>query len=80
MMDMVSGLVVVVVLLVHAYAQAYADINIKCMKILYINYTSKIATPKEICILFKCTEVLSFWWMMDMGVRVINWIFKCIYF
>lgn len=50
MMDMVSGLVVVVVLLVHAYAQAYADINIKCMKILYINYTSKkkkIATPKR---------------------------------
>ena len=40
MMDMFSGLVVVVVLLVHAHAQAYSDINIKCVKILYINYTS----------------------------------------
>lgn len=44
---MVSGLVVVVVLLVHAYAQAYADINIKCENFVYKLYLKKIATPKR---------------------------------
>ena len=37
---MFSALVVVVVLLVYAYAQVYSDINIKCVKILYINCIS----------------------------------------